>query len=257
MVSELEQYIADHLQKGYSKQQLKEHLRIHGYDEDAINKAFAQLTHQQLEQQQPDLVAYVESYLSQGYKAEQLYEKLKEQGYSPTVLEGVFRRVQTTSSSSFQNIKKRWKKPDAIAIMLSLPIIFFILIFIYLYNNPSGEFPLVDEVTQLKPTIPNATLSTNNSPSFTESPFDDPLTNAFASTTKEEALSWCGQLADQSSMTTCHLHVAETFSDPDSCEHIQNSTIQANCFVTLVIAGDTSLCSRLSEEQRYILCPSS
>ncbi len=151
MVSELGNYLIEQLQKGYSRKQLKEHLAEHGYDPKMIASVFAEITHENLQRTEPDLQDYVESYISQGYKAEQLYAALKDEGYSKHLLDKTFRQVKREHFSEEEHHpKKRWKKPDAIAIIMILPIVLFILVLVYLFNSPSGEIPLVDDVTHLK-----------------------------------------------------------------------------------------------------------
>ncbi|MCF7798938.1 hypothetical protein K9M74_03475 [Candidatus Woesearchaeota archaeon] len=129
MVSELAQYILEQLQKGYTKKQLKAHLQEHGYDTNMIATAFAELTHEQLSQTEPNLQDYVESYISQGYKAEQLYAALKDEGYSKRLLDKTFKHIgKEHFLEPVHQPRKKWKKPDAIAIIMILPIVLFVLI---------------------------------------------------------------------------------------------------------------------------------
>ncbi len=257
MVSELANYLAEQLQKGYSRQQLKDHLLKNGYTSNMISSAFAELVHERLQQSEPDLKEYVESYISQGYKAEQLYASLRDEGYSKKLLDKTFRRVEKEHFITKEpQSKKRWKKPDAIAIMLALPIIFFILIFVYLLHTPSGEIPLVDDVTNLHANTSYHSLAEQNLflqslPSTTTRPF---FSLALDATTKNKTLHYCSEITLEQERDACYQYASETYNDSVICESITLPEQKDNCYITFIIAGNTTFCDALTLSSNKDVC---
>lgn len=259
MVSELGSYLIEQLQKGYSREQLKEHLLAHHYTKDQIAQAFAEITHEHLSNAEPDLQDYVESYISQGYKAEQLYAALKDEGYSKRFLDKTFKHF---SKEHFlepaQRPKKRWKKPDAIAIIMILPIVLFILVLAYLFNTPSGEIPLVDDVTKLSANKSSTTSDSKASfPTLTLTPANHTsLKDVFNVTNQTIALTYCDQQSLQEDKDVCYQYVAETYENATSCSFIASTMHRDNCYLTFILLGEQTYCSKLALAENAFACQS-
>lgn len=99
-MNELERYVQQQLVAGRSKEQIRQILLQHGYDQNTVNTVLPQdstTSSVSSSSSTNDLDSYVQKYISTGYSPQQLFDYLLSQGYNQRDLENTFNRVAPNS----------------------------------------------------------------------------------------------------------------------------------------------------------------
>jgi len=138
-----------------------------------------------------------------------------------------------------------------------LPIVLFILVLAYLFNTPSGEIPLVDDLTELhvntsdRPVFEQTEMGP---PSLDEIRKDSALLLALRAEDKETATGLCQEVIDENKRDICYQVTSETYNDPNLCQEITSIEQKDNCYMTFIIAGETTFCSELVLDENKNAC---
>ncbi|MCF7799367.1 hypothetical protein K9M74_05700, partial [Candidatus Woesearchaeota archaeon] len=133
------------------------------------------------------------------------------------------------------------------------------LILAYLFNSPSGEIPLVDDISNIR-----ANESRTIRPEFITTELEIPpsdfletsssLTQALQATDPDTMSNYCNAVIDEQDKDICYSRVAERFSEGIYCESIVLEELRDNCYVTLILSGQNSFCDSLSLPENQLLC---